>query len=71
MEVMTDHNYKTISSKIKFDGRVYEYTNTTYQVSTHKYIYRNEEERHNLVITGRDDEVLSVVGVYSVGKLMI
>ena len=64
-------NYKKISSKIQFEGRVYKYMNVNFKGDIKKYIYRNEEERHNLVITGRDNEVLSVVGIYSVGELTI
>jgi len=64
-------NYKKLSSKIQFEGRVYKYMNVSFQGDVHKYIYRNEVERHNLVITGIDDEVISVVGIYSVGALAI
>lgn len=58
-----------VEKKIVFENRVYNLVNSIAEDATTKLIYRNEQERHNVIITLLDDEVIKVEAAYSIGKV--
>lgn len=64
-----DLTFEKVSRKIVFENREYRYVNTVFDGEFNKVIYRNKEEKHNIIITMLDDIVEHVIGVYSIGEV--
>lgn len=63
--------FEKVTLKIQFENREYKYVKIVFKGQVNKLVYRNEDERNNLIISMMGDVVVDVEGVYSVGDVAI
>lgn len=63
--------FSTVTNKIHFEDRLYEYERIAFKGEVKKHIYRCKEEQHNLIISLIGNVVVNVEGKYSVGAVVV
>jgi len=63
--------FQTVTNKIRFENRVYEYQKIHFKDEVTKHIYRCEQEQHNLIISTMGNVVVNVEGIYSIDTVLL